>query len=172
MKQFRQAFVDFRCQQRLPGFEEFAKVLDLPQFGIHRDPLRRECTRVRFFDLREVLLRQTREDVEIRVLRKETKVGQRVYFGLLVFPLVKLRLGEDVMHFQPAHPSEQVGFERQPGAPITGLSHAGEEVEHRVETSAEAPAGEMPRLYSKPAMPEAQLVKQLVQSAIWAFQRR
>src|SRR5258705_8421509 len=167
MKQIRQALVDFRCQQRVRGFEEFAKVLDLPQFGIHRDPLRRERTRVRFFDLREVLLRQTREDVEIRVLRKETEVGQRVYFGLLVFPLVKLGLWEDVMHFQPAHLSEQVGFERQPSAPITGLSHTGEQVEHRVETSAEAPAGEMSRLYPKPAMPEAQLVKQLVQSAIW-----
>jgi hypothetical protein len=63
--------------------------------------------------------------------------GQRVYLRSSVLPLVEPGLEKDVMDLQMAHLSEHAGLERERAvAPVKGLSHAGQQVEHRVEAGA------------------------------------
>ena len=123
-------------------------------------------------DLREILLRQPVADVEVRVLGEEAEVRQRIHLGPLELALVELGLGEDVVHLQAAHLAEQARLERQPGAPVAGLAHPREQVEHGIEARTQAPAREMSRLDAQAAVPEPQLLQQLVQPAVRAFERR
>jgi hypothetical protein len=75
-----------------------------------------------------------------------------------------------VVYFQAAHLAEHAGLERQSSAPVPGLAHAGEQVEHGVEAGAEAPASEVPGFNPQPAMPEAKLLQQTLQPGSFAIE--
>ncbi|MCY1302925.1 hypothetical protein D9M70_526110 [compost metagenome] len=100
---------------------------------------------MRRFNLGKVLLRQPVTDVEVSVLGEEAEVGERVDLRPLVLALVELRLGEDVVHLQPAHLAQQIGLERQARAPVACRTHARQQIKHRVEARTQAPAGEVSR---------------------------
>ena len=122
-------------------------------------------------ELREVFLRQTIADLQVRFLGLEAEVREGVDFRAPVLALVELGLRENVVHLQTTHLAEQARLERQSGSPVLSFSHAGKQAQHRIEPRAEAPPGEVARLGPQPPVPEPQLLQQLVKAAVVAFER-
>jgi len=118
------------------------------------------------FVRRKVRLRQLVADGQVGVLGQKAEVGHGIHLGPLEGRLVfvELRLREDMVHFQPAHFAKKAGLQRQAGAPIAGIAHTGQQVQHRVETCPQAPAAEVAGLEHQSAVPQAQLLNQLIQT--------
>src|SRR5690606_35053460 len=101
-----QKLVRSMCQQFLSGFEELRVILDLPQIPIHRNPLRFECSGEGIHHTREVLLRASIADDEVRILCEKAEVCQRINLGHGVPVVIQHRLGEDVVNLETAKLAE------------------------------------------------------------------
>ena len=110
--------------------------------------------------------------MQVRILRQEAEIRQRIDFGPRVPVFIKPCLGEDVMHFQTRHPAEHVRLERQAGAPVASLTHPGQHVEDRIEPRSEAPAGEVAGLDPETALREPKLLDQRIEAPVRSLERR
>ena len=84
VEQLFHALVRFRGQQRLAGFEEVAVVLDLPEVGVHRDPLRGKRTRVRSSTSGKYSSGQPVADVRFVSLVRKQKFARAFTSGRLI----------------------------------------------------------------------------------------
>src|SRR5437879_2600476 len=111
------------------------------------------------FNFGEILLRQTVADGKVRILREKAEVTERIHLWPVELVLVQLRFRKNMMYLQPTHFTKQVGFQWQSCAPIACASHAREEIEDRIESSAKAPSRKMSRLDTQSTMPQSELIQ-------------
>src|SRR5690554_1088264 len=111
------------CQQFLSGFEELRVILDLPQIPIHRNPLRFECSGEGIHHTREVLLRASIADDEVRILCEKAEVCQRINLGHGVPVVIQHRLGEDVVNLETAKLAEHPFAQRDRKSTRLNSSH-------------------------------------------------
>ena len=144
-------------EQALPLLQELRVVPRLPEFSVHRDPLRGERAPGARLDLGEVLGRRPVADLEVRVLGQETEVRDRVHLRAVVIPRGRAAPSErcDALRARSYFPSSP-RLRGTPRSPVPRLPNARQRVQHGVEARSKTVASEVPGLHSQAAVPEAE----------------